>query len=105
MYLNSCRSCSFEPEIIKIGQSSHKMYSNDILNFQGSTTILNSCTKKSGNLLKAPRFLDGKGPLDIVANVLNCDIIESQFKLQSRCYIPFQTNTIRKNMNRLFPLL
>ena len=46
--------CSFEPEILKIGQSSHKMYSNNILNFQESPTILNACTKKSGNLLKAP---------------------------------------------------
>ena len=43
---NSCCSCSFEPEIIKIGQSSHKIYSNNILNFQESTTILNDCTKK-----------------------------------------------------------
>ena len=33
-----------------------KMYSNNILNFQESTTILNTCTKKSGNLLKAPRI-------------------------------------------------
>ena len=37
-----------------IGQSSHNMYSNNILNFQESTTILNACTKKSGNLLNAP---------------------------------------------------
>ena len=50
-----CCSCSFEPEIIKIGQSSHKMYSNNILNFQEST-ILNACTKKSGNLLNASRM-------------------------------------------------
>ena len=55
VYSNSCFSCSFEPEIIKIGQSSHRMYSNNILNFQESTTILNACTKKSGNLLKALR--------------------------------------------------
>ena len=46
VYSNCCCSCSSEPEIIKIGQSSHKMYSNNILNFQESTTILNSCTKK-----------------------------------------------------------
>ena len=56
VHYNSCCSCSFEPDIIKIGQSSHKMYSNNILNFQESTTILNVCTKKSGNLLKAPRI-------------------------------------------------
>ena len=34
MYSNCCSRCSFEPEIIKIGLSSHKMYSNKILNFQ-----------------------------------------------------------------------
>ena len=45
VYSNSSCSCWFEPEIIKIGQSSHKMYSNNILNFQVSTTILNACTK------------------------------------------------------------
>ena len=56
MYSNCCCSCSFELEIIKVGQSSHKMYSNKILNFQESTTILNACTKKSGNLLKAPHI-------------------------------------------------
>ena len=39
VYSNCCCSCWFEPEIIKIGQSSHKMYSNNILNFQESTTI------------------------------------------------------------------
>ena len=30
------------------------MYSNNILYFQESMTILNACTKKAGNLLKAP---------------------------------------------------
>ena len=50
VYSNCCRSCSFEAEIIKIGQSSHKM----------STTILNACTKKSGNLLNAPHILKQK---------------------------------------------
>ena len=53
VYSNCCCSCSFEPEIIKIGQSSHKIYSNNIVNFQKSTTILNACTKMYGNLLKA----------------------------------------------------
>ena len=58
MHSNCCCSCSLEAEIIKIGQSSHKMYSNNILNFQESTTILNACTKKSGNLLYEPRIKD-----------------------------------------------
>ena len=56
MYSNCCFRCSFEPEIIRIGQSSHKMYSNKIVNSQESTKILNACTKKSGNLLNAPRI-------------------------------------------------
>ena len=33
VYSNCCCSCSFEPEIIKLGQSSHKMYSNNIRQF------------------------------------------------------------------------
>ena len=51
VYSNCCCSCSFNPEIIKIGQSSHKMYSNNILNFQESTTILNAYTKKVWKLI------------------------------------------------------
>ena len=51
VYSNCCCSCWFEPEIIKMGQSSHKMYSNNIVNFQESTTISNS-----GNLLNALRI-------------------------------------------------
>ena len=47
VYSNCCYSCSFKAEIIKIGQSSHKMYRNNIVNFQDSTTILYACTKKS----------------------------------------------------------
>ena len=50
VYSSCCCSGSFEHEIIKIGQSSYKMYSNNILNFQESTIIL--------KLLKAPRRYD-----------------------------------------------
>ena len=56
VYSNCYCSCSFKAEIIKIGQSSHKMYSNNIVNFQESTTTLNACTKKSVNLLNAQRI-------------------------------------------------
>ena len=56
VYSNCYCSCSFEREIIKIGQSSHKMVSNNIVHFQESTTILNACTKKSIHLLKARRI-------------------------------------------------
>ena len=53
VYSNCCCSCLLEPEIIKIGQSSHNMYSNNILNFQEPTTILNGCTKNAGNFLNS----------------------------------------------------
>ena len=57
VYSNCCCSCSFEPEIIKIGQSSDKMYSDNILNFQESTTILNARTKKSLETYRKPLVL------------------------------------------------
>ena len=44
----------FELENIQIGQSCHKIYSNNRVNFQVSTPILNANTKKSGNSLNAP---------------------------------------------------
>ena len=57
-YSNSCCSCWFEPEIIKIGQSSHKMYSNIIVNFQESTTILNAYTKKVWKLIESTLYVN-----------------------------------------------
>ena len=43
VYSNSCSSCSFESEITRIGQSSHKMYSNNIPNFHEFSTIITAC--------------------------------------------------------------
>ena len=57
VYSNCCRSCSFGPEIIKIDQSPHKMYSNNILNFQESTTILNARTKKGWKLIVCTSYI------------------------------------------------
>ena len=57
VYSNCCCSYWFEPEIIKIGQSSHKIYSKKILNFQESTTILNSCTKKDWKLMEGTTYI------------------------------------------------
>ena len=56
VYSNYCCSCWFEPEIIKISLSSHKMYSNNILNYQESTTILNAHTKKVWKLIVCPSY-------------------------------------------------
>ena len=60
VYSNSCCSCLSKPEIIKIGQSSHKMYSNKILNFQESTTILNACTKKVWKPIEGTTYVNQK---------------------------------------------
>ena len=57
MYSNCWCSCSFEAEIIKIGQSSHKMYSNNILNYQESTTILNARTEKVWKLIVCTSYI------------------------------------------------
>ena len=56
VYSNCCCSCWFEAEIIKIGQSSHKMYSNNIVNFQESTTILNACKKRVWKLIECTTY-------------------------------------------------
>ena len=57
VYSNCCCRCSFEPEI-KIGQSSHTMYSNNILNFEESTTILNAHTKNVWKLIVCPSYIN-----------------------------------------------
>ena len=57
VYSNCCCSCSFEPEIINIGQSSHKMYSNNILTFQESTTILNAHMKNVWKLIVCTSYI------------------------------------------------
>ena len=57
VYSNCCCSCSFEREIIKNVQSSHKMYSNNILKFQESTTILNAHTKQVRKLIVCPLYI------------------------------------------------
>ena len=58
VYSNCCCSCWFEPEIIKIGQSSLKIYSNYILKISRVYDNFKYLyKKKSGNLLKAPLCL------------------------------------------------
>ena len=76
VYSNCCCSCSFEHEIIKIGQSSYNMYSNNIVNFQECTSILNGHTKKSGNLSFAPRTINKNIKPEIIqyVNVIICHL-------------------------------
>ena len=51
VYSNSYCSCSFECELLKIGESSYNMYCNNIVNFQESKTILNASTKEIWKLI------------------------------------------------------
>ena len=44
----------------KIGQSFYKMYSNNRVNFQESTTILNACTKKVWKIIEWPHIWRGR---------------------------------------------
>ena len=57
VYSNCCCSCSFERKIIKVGQSSHKMYSNNVLNIPESMTILNAHTKNVWKLIVFTSYL------------------------------------------------
>ena len=57
VYSNFCCSCSFEAEIIKIGRSSHKMYSNNLLNFQETTMILYACTNKVWKVIEFTSYV------------------------------------------------
>ena len=56
VYSNSYCSCWFEPEIIKIGQSSYTIYSNNILNFQDSMAMSNARTKKFWKLIEVTTY-------------------------------------------------
>ena len=114
VYSNCCCSCWFEPEIIKIGQSSHKMYSNNIVNSQESTTILNARTKKVWKLIVCSSYHANNPtvtlpfiaciystPPPYMVKAMNCGIVVCEFVLQSRYYVHFRANTLGKGMNPL----
>ena len=65
VYSNFCCNCSFEPEIIKIGPSSQKMYSNNIMNVQESTTIVNACSKTVWKPIEGTMYIQKK---DLILN-------------------------------------
>ena len=44
-------------------------------------------------------------PSGVVANVLECDIVVSEFELRSRYYVHFRTFTLGKGINPLYPPL
>ena len=61
------------------------MYSNNIVNFQESTTILNAYTKMSGNLLNAPRMIHFRICKHLVSN-LSQKYQEGPKRIYSRCH-------------------
>ena len=104
VYSNSCCSRSFEVEIIKINQSSHKMYRNNILNFQESATILNAYTKKVWKLSYCTIYIYIIWPLakwvqssPMVRETGVQSPVESYQRLKKRFLIPpcFALSTIR----------
>ena len=36
---------------------------------------------------------------NVMVDTLDCGIVVSEFELQSRCYVHFRTNTLKKDMN------
>ena len=44
-------------------------------------------------------LLFDESPCNVVANVLDCDIVINKFELQSRYYVHFRINTLRKGTN------
>ena len=94
MYSNCYCSCSFEAEIIKFVQSSHMMYSNNILNFQETKTILNACTKKVWKPIECTTYMYKK---DLALNNLHL-LIFHKIKIN-------QTTVVRLNSSHgiMFP--
>ena len=95
VYSNCCCSCWFEPKIIRIGQSSHNRYSNNIVNFQESTSILNANTKKIWKLIVCTVYITLKGTIVTVHSKIKLYYKFKNYKsaqLKKHC----GTNTIKK---------
>ena len=86
VYSNCCCRCSFEREIIKIGQSSNRLYNNNIMNFQESTTVLNSVQKSletywRHHVYSIPGRVTAKTPQIILdASLLNTQLYKEWIK-------------------------
>ena len=98
MHFNSCCSCSFEAEIIKIGQSSHKMYSNKILNFKESTIIFNADTQKVWKLIVCTSYMHFNSCCSCSFEAEIIKIGQSSHKMYSNKILNFQESTIILNV-------
>ena len=54
---NCCCNCLFERKIIKITQASDKMYSNNIVKFQESTTIFICLYEKNLKIIEGTAYI------------------------------------------------
>ena len=62
--------------------------------------FLGSCQKKT---LKSTKSVKVGSPYGLVANVQDCNIVASEFKLRSCYYVHFQTKTFGKDINPFLP--
>ena len=54
-------------------------------------------------ILESQNASEGRSPQRGVVNVLGCYIVVSEFERQSRYKVHFQTNTLAKDLNSLYP--
>ena len=48
--------------------------------------------------------MSGGSPCGGVVNVLDCEIVDGEFELQSHYYVYFRANTLGKGMNLIPPI-
>ena len=49
------------------------------------------------------KFRKGGCPRGVMVKAMVCGVVVSEFELQSRCYVRFQTNALEKSMNPPYP--
>ena len=69
---------------------------------QHTSTILHLKTKE---IIMSHLNYNRRSPSGVVDNVLDCNIVVDKFVLQSRYYVHFRVNNLRKGMNFLIPTL
>ena len=55
------------------------------------------------NMLDNDPYIKRGCPRGVMVKATDCGIVESEFALQSSCYIHFRPNTLGKGMNHLIP--
>ena len=97
VYSNCCCCCLFEPEIMRIGQSAHNIYSNNIVSFQESTTISNAYTKNVWKLIEGFTLFKVEKLSSISLYLLTVSHIEqiNPVKVTFKCDLTNQNQKLR----------